>query len=150
VRINSFSTMEETNMLHCKWLSLWTQLQNTTSPVPLKPITCTDSPAQTVVSSMLGMETPQQKCPKYTRSKTGCMTCHRKKVKVCILPSHSDTCLINSDGWQCDERKPIDVPIPSTRFIFFPINLIILTTPESRPSWLIITLVHSNRPVYPK
>jgi hypothetical protein len=101
--------MEETNMLHCKWLSSWTRLQDTTSPVtiPPKPTTCADSPAQTVVSSMLGMETPQQKRPKYTRNKTGCMTCRRKKVKVCILPSHSGTRLINSDGRQCDERKPI-------------------------------------------
>ena len=53
-------------------------------------------------------ETSQRKRPKYTRSKTGCLTCRIKKIKVCVLPIHAPAmpllaCFLKI---QCDETKP--------------------------------------------
>lgn len=54
-------------------------------------------------------ELAQRKRPKYTRSKTGCLTCRVKKIKVLSLslstPSPS-RCLTSLCHSQCDETKP--------------------------------------------
>lgn len=50
-------------------------------------------------------EVPQRKRPKYTRSKTGCLTCRGKKIKVLLwsrpLPRHFSQFFL-----KCDETKP--------------------------------------------
>ena len=46
------------------------------APIPNQMHNYTTSPTRN--------EPPQRKRPKYTRSKTGCLTCRAKKIKVCL------------------------------------------------------------------
>ncbi|KAI0051826.1 hypothetical protein FA95DRAFT_1675601 [Auriscalpium vulgare] len=51
-------------------------------------------------------DTTQRRRPKYTRSKTGCMTCRVKKIKACAPPSRWPAPGANRRAPQCDETKP--------------------------------------------
>ena len=60
---------------------------------------------QMALTTFARPEQPQRKRPKYTRSKTGCLTCRTKKVKVCYAAAGCSA-LSDDRDFQCDEEKP--------------------------------------------
>jgi hypothetical protein len=62
--------------------------------------------AHSVMSPQPAQDLAQKKRPKYTRSKTGCLTCRVKKIKVCRI-CHSGMHVKVTHHLQCDEEKPI-------------------------------------------
>lgn len=70
-----------------------------------------------VVAPTTRVETGQRKRPKYTRSKTGCLTCRGKKIKVRSLFSLS-TAMISSTSASVTSRSPVvyDAPMASERY----------------------------------
>ena len=65
----------------------------------------TGNPLDLPASLSRAADTTQRRRPKYTRSKTGCMTCRQKKIKVRLV-RRARLFSVLMPIVQCDENKP--------------------------------------------
>lgn len=97
-----------------------------------------------VVAPSTRVENGQRKRPKYTRSKTGCMTCRGKKIKVRSLSASSILHQLMFFSASVTRQSPTvcDVPMASERFVLSRFFLMLLrnqqhtqcTWPEGVPT----------------
>ncbi len=81
----------------------------------------------------------QRKRPKYTRSKTGCMTCRQKKIKVCMLLPRLHLFVLIPSSVMSQNQRVSDAPIVSAMSVY-----LLLVTPQFVTSFPPVYMARRN------